>query len=152
MSAKLYNKKMKISTATEADIDEILNLQTQIYRVKDLAPNAKDSLKKQLQNKSCTILVTREENEIVATATIYYIDVAARGRPYALLEGLVVDEKHRSKGIGTQLFKKCIEKAKENNCYKMIFTSGYNREDAHNFYEKLGFKKWGYEFRIDLNS
>ena len=97
MSAKLYNKKMKISTAAEADIDAILNLQNQIYRVKDLAPNSQDSLKKQLKNKSCTVLIAKEEDQVVATATIYYIDVAARGKPYALLEGLVVDEKHRSK-------------------------------------------------------
>ena len=43
-----------------------------------------------------------------------------------------------------------LEIARGKNCYKMIFTSGTDRPDAHKFYEKLGFKKWGLEFRKDL--
>ena len=107
-------------------------------------------LKKQLQKDSCEVLVAKDNNQVVATATIYYIEVALRARPYALLEGLVVDESKRGHGIGTALFEKCIDLAGQKNCYKMIFTSGTDRADAHKFYEKLGFKKWGLEFRMDL--
>ena len=141
---------MEIVIATNVDIDPILKLQTQIYRTGKAADNARNSLKKQMNDTSCDILVVRKDNEVIATATIYYIEVAVRARPYALLEGLVVDKTHRSHGIGTALFEKCIETAKSKNCYKMIFTSGADRQDVHQFYEKLGFKKWGLEFRMDL--
>lgn len=150
MSAKLYNMSMQIRIAEEKDVEAILNLQTQIYRSENIAPNAQEVLKDQLQDDSCDVLVAEDNGEIIATAAIYYIQVASRGKPYALLEGLVVDQEKRGKGAGTELFKKCIEVAHEKGCYKMLFTSGFDREDAHKFYEKLGFKKWGYEFRMDL--
>ncbi len=145
-----YNFNMEITKATPKDTDTILALQAQIYRVENLAPNSREFLKKQLADSSCDILVTRDKERVVATATIYYIEVAARARPYALLEGLVVDKNQRGHGIGTAFFKKCIEIAKSKNCYKMIFTSGKDRPEAHKFYENLGFEKWGLEFRKDL--
>ncbi len=141
---------MEIVKAEEVDIKDILALQVQIYRIDNLASNSEESLKKQLADDCCDILVAKNENKIVGTATIYYIKVAARGLPYALLEGLVVDKKQRHHGIGSKLFKECVEVAKRKNCYKMIFTSGSDRKNAHDFYKKLGFKKWGAEFRKDL--
>ena len=141
---------MQITSAKETDIQSILALQIQIYRVDSIASNAAEFLKDQLNDNSCEVLVAKNDGVIVGTATIYYIKVAARGKPYALLEGLVVDKKQRHHGIGSKLFKECIEVAKRRNCYKMIFTSGADRKDAHDFYEKLGFKKWGAEFRKDL--
>ena len=145
-----YNFSMQITKATPEDINAILALQSQIYRVDQIAENAASRLQDQLKDQSCDVLVARQDDKAVATATIYYIEVALRARPYALLEGLVVDKSHRAHGIGTALFEKCIEIAKSKNCYKMIFTSGKDRPDAHKFYEKLGFKKWGLEFRMDL--
>ena len=141
---------MQITSAKEADIQSILALQIQIYRVDSIASNAAEFLKDQLNDNSCEVLVAKNDGVIVGTATIYYIKVAARGKPYALLEGLVVDKKQRHHGIGSKLFKECVEVARRKNCYKMIFTSGNDRKDAHDFYEKLGFKKWGAEFRKDL--
>lgn len=141
---------LKITDAKTEDIEAILALQTQIYRVDEIASNGRETLKNQLEDKSCAVLVASLDGKIIGTATIYFIDVAARGRPYAFLEGLVIHEDHRGNGHGTEFFKKCLEAAKNKNCYKMLFTSGMDRQDAHKFYEKLGFKKWGYEFRIDL--
>ena len=141
---------IQVDTAKNADIEAILDLQTQIYRVDSLASNSRETLEKQLENPACSVLVARLDDKIIGTATIYFIDVAAHGQPYAFLEGLVIHEDHRGNGHGTAFFKECTKIAKTKNCYKMIFTSGTDREDAHKFYEKLGFKKWGYEFRMDL--
>lgn len=142
---------MQITIATPADIDAILKLQTQIYRTEKIADGAKDALEKQLADETCDILVARDESgKAFATAAIYYIEVPVRSRPYAFLEGLVVDESTRGQGVGTKMFEKILELAKAHNCYKILFTSGADRNDAHKLYEKLGFKKWGLEFRMDL--
>ncbi len=141
---------IQVNTAKIADIEAILQLQTQIYRVDSLASNSRETLETQLENPACDVLIAKLEGKIIGTATIYFIDVAAHGRPYAFLEGLVIHEDHRGNGHGTAFFKKCLEIAKKKNCYKVLFTSGLDRQDAHKFYEKLGFKKWGYEFRMDL--
>lgn len=150
---------MTIREATTADIDGILALQPQIYRVEKTDPGAKKALAEQLKDDTCTVLVAvkdgppsraGEAGKIVATSTIYYIMVAVRNRPYALFEGLVVDQSERGQGTGTAMLKEMIAIAKYKNCYKIIFTSGEDRSEAHAFYEKMGFKKWGLEFRMDL--
>ena len=141
---------MEITKATEADIDEILKLQTQIYRTSEIAPEAKSALEEQLRDETCDILAAKDNGKVVGTVTIYYIQVAVRAKHYALFEGLVVDESERGKGTGTKLFQECIDYARKKNCYKIIFTSGTDRAKAHKFYEKMGFKKWGLEFRMDL--
>jgi len=71
-------------------------------------------------------------------------------KPYGLLEDVFVEEEYRGRGIGKELVKQVIKKAKEIGCYKLIATSRFERENVHRLYENLGFKKWGYEFRLDL--
>jgi len=146
----LYNIAMEIRIAKPEDTNQILALQMQIYRTDKIADNAKGALGKQMADKSCEILVAEDSGKIVGTCAIYYIEVPARGRPYAFLEGLVVDSTTRGKGIGTKMFEEIIKICRAKNCYKLLFTSGTDREDAHKLYEKLGFKKWGLEFRMDL--
>lgn len=141
---------MEIRNANETDIDQILNLQTQIYRTDKISENAHATLTNQLKDQTCDVLVLVENGKIIGTGTIYYIQVAIRAKPYAFLEGLVIDKSLRGKGYGTKLFQKCVEIARQKNCYKMLFTSGTDRTEAHKFYENLGFKKWGLEFRMDL--
>jgi len=53
--------------------------------------------------------------------------------------------------VGTLLVRKAVELARELGCYKIIATSRFGREELHRWYEKLGFKLHGYEFRIDFN-
>lgn len=146
----IYNLSVEVVKAFEPDIDQILSLQAQIYRVTSRAQNAHEYLKQQLTNTSCEVLVAKSNGQAIATATLYFIDVAIRGKSYALLEGLVVDEKHRGQGVGTEFFKKITEIARVKGCYKMIFTSAASRASAHAFYEKMGFKRWGLEFRMDF--
>lgn len=81
---------------------------------------------------------------------IYLIRNDLHKEPYALLEDVYVEEASRGRGVGTFLVKKAIELARELECYKIIATSRFEREEVHKWYEKLGFKLHGYEFRIDL--
>ena len=141
---------MEVTVAKYEDLDQVLTLQTQIYRVENLPPNAKEVLQNQWEKEGSDILVAKEKGTVLGTGTVYYISVAAHGRPYAFLEGFVVDESTRDKGVGSALFKKAIEVARHKNCYKVVFTSGAERTEAHKLYEKLGFKRWGVEFRMDL--
>jgi GNAT superfamily N-acetyltransferase len=90
------------------------------------------------------------EGKIIGRALLFLIYNDLHPKPYGLLEDVFVEEKYRGKGIGKELVQRVIEKAKELGCYKLIATSRFERENVHRLYENLGFKKWGYEFRIDL--
>ena len=91
-----------------------------------------------------------ENGEELGAMYLYLIRNDSHKEPYGLLEDLLVKEEHRKKGIGSTLVKEAIEEAKHLGCYKLIGTSRLSRENVHQFYEKLGLKKYGYEFRMDL--
>lgn len=141
---------MQITLATKDDIADILPLQSQIYRIKTLPSNAAKMLEELITSENCEVLVAKIDNRVAGTGSIFYLPIPAHGKQAAYLEGIVVDEKHRGHGIGTALAKKFIELAKGKGCYKIVFTSSHKRVDVHKFYENLGFKKWGLEFRMDL--
>jgi GNAT superfamily N-acetyltransferase len=96
-------------------------------------------------------LSARENGEELGAMYLYLIRNDSHKEPYGFLEDVLVKEEHRKKGIGTLLVKEAIAEAKRNTCYKIIGTSRMEREQVHQWYEKLGFKKCGYEFRIDLS-
>lgn len=142
---------MEITLATEDDIEGILPLASQIYRVKNLPENARQILEDLINEDHCDVFVARLNGTVVGSGIIFYLKNPGHDKPFAYLEGVVVDNNYRSKGIGTALSKFAIELAKKKGCYKIVFTSGMNRSDVHKFYENLGFKKWGWEFRLDLD-
>jgi GNAT superfamily N-acetyltransferase len=142
---------MQIRLAKEEDIEGILPLLSQIYRVKNLPQNASLTLQEQISSSTSDVFVAQDDNKIIGAGTIFYLKNGGHENPFAYLEGIVVDDEFRGKGIGTALSKFAIDLARKKNCYKIIFTSGPDREKIHKFYENLGFKKWGFGFRMDLD-
>jgi ribosomal protein S18 acetylase RimI-like enzyme len=63
---------------------------------------------------------------------------------------MVVDEALRGKGVGTKLINESLERAKAQGLKRMELDSGFPRERAHKFYEKLGFEKRAYLFSYVL--
>lgn len=104
---------------------------------------------KELKTKGIKICFEKNGKEI-GRCFVYLIRNQLHEQPYALLEDVFVDEESRGKGIGTKIVKKAIKLAKKMKCYKIIATSRFEREEVHRWYEKLGFKRYGYEFRKDL--
>jgi GNAT superfamily N-acetyltransferase len=92
----------------------------------------------------------KENSEEVGRCFIYLIKNELHEKPYALLEDVFVKEDYRGKGFGSFLVKEAIKKAKELGCYKIIATSRFERTYVHKFYKSLGFKNWGYEFRLNM--
>lgn len=86
----------------------------------------------------------------VARAYLYIFHNDLHKEPVGYIEDLFVVEKLRGKGLGKRIVQKLIKVAKEHGCYKVIATSRYSRQRVHKFYECLGFKSHGVEFRIDL--
>ncbi len=97
------------------------------------------------------LFVLEQEGRIVATAVLVVLpNVSHRGRPYALVENVVVDADARRGGHGARLLAHIIEQAKSAGCYKITLTSNKRRSDAHRFYEGLGFTATSEGFRLDL--
>lgn len=103
------------------------------------------------QTKKNAVRISAVENgEELGAVYLYLIKNDSSKKPYALLEDLFVKEGYRKKGIGSTLVKKAIADAKKLGCYKIIGTSRFSRVEVHGFYKRLGMKKYGFEFRLNL--
>ncbi|MGB9675378.1 MAG: GNAT family N-acetyltransferase [Candidatus Nanoarchaeia archaeon] len=103
----------------------------------------------EIKTNGIKIFVEKDGKEI-GRCFLYFIKNDLHEKPYVLLEDVFVEENYRGEKIGTNLVKKALERAKSMGCYKIIATSRFERENVHKFYERLGFKKYGFEFRMDL--
>ena len=92
------------------------------------------------------------ENDIdMGWAYLHVIYNDAGDETYGLLADVKVNEEYRGKGIGTKLVLQIIEEAKKQKCQWLFGTSRYSRPQVHKWYEKLGFKDYGKNFRMDFD-
>ncbi len=60
----------------------------------------------------------------------------------AEIGGLVVDEHYRRSGAGRLLMQRAEQWAREKGCWTVHLRSNIIREDAHAFYERIGYNKF----------
>ena len=61
-------------------------------------------------------------------------------------DNVVIDESHRSMGLGEKLQKELERIAHENECNVMMLDAYLTNEAGHQFYERNGYQKKGYHF------
>ncbi|MEX2595441.1 MAG: GNAT family N-acetyltransferase [Salibacteraceae bacterium] len=80
-------------------------------------------------------LMVAESDKTVIGIALYYFAYSTWKGKYLYLEDFVVDERHRGKGIGKQLFESVINKAKEHKVKRMGWQVLDWNEPAIRFYE-----------------
>lgn len=97
------------------------------------------------------VYVAESNGEMVGTFALMIIDnLAHMGAPSALVEDVVVKENLQGRGIGKQMIMFVMDYCKSIGCYKIALSSSLKRENAHRFYESLGFKKHGYSYLLEF--
>ena len=145
--------KLKIRQATIEDVANILTIYAQALDNGKILPleEAKGIFRKQQQYPDYKVFVAESDDEIVGTFALLVMEnMAHLGTPSAVVEDVGVLLKHQSKGIGKIMMEFALKYAKEKGCYKMSLSSNLRREQAHKFYESLGFKKHGFSFLMEL--
>jgi GNAT superfamily N-acetyltransferase len=77
-------------------------------------------------------------------------NLAHMGAASGLIEDVVVRKDLQGRGIGKQMMAYAAEYCRKRGCYKVVLSSNLKRENAHRFYESLGFDKHGYSFLLEL--
>ncbi|CEI82738.1 aminoalkylphosphonic acid N-acetyltransferase [Oceanobacillus oncorhynchi] len=96
-----------------------------------------DAIEAQIGNQ---VILALEEEEVIGCIQLTIIPGLARlGMKRAQIEGVRVDKKYRGKRVGEALFKEAIAIAKAEKCGLVQLTTDKQRNDAHRFYERLGF-------------
>lgn len=92
-----------------------------------------------LQNPAAVVLVAEEDGQLLGWTTAE-IQATLESDPRAVLNGLIVREGHRSKGIGAQLVRALADWAREQGVDRLRVRTNVARLETHRFYEKNGFK------------
>ncbi len=91
-------------------------------------------------DKNNELIVAEADGEIVGTLQITFTpSISFQGGKRATVESVRVDAKRRGQGIGKELMRWAIERARAENCFVIQLTTNAERADAHRFYENLGF-------------
>ncbi len=90
------------------------------------------------------------EGKTVARAYLFICRDDEHSKPFGLLSGVETDTGFQKRGFGTRIVEQVIQNAKEAGCYKLLATSRDERPEVHAWYIRLGFFKFGKEFRMDF--
>jgi GNAT superfamily N-acetyltransferase len=100
-----------------------------------------------------TVLLAVVGGMAIGTADCVVIpNLTRRGRPYMLLENIVVRAPARRHGIGRRLLDAASAMAVDAGCYKVQLLSRMTRVDAHTFYEACGFQPLAQGYRKYLHA
>lgn len=127
-----------IRSAAVNDAPELADLTTQLgYPVETDA--MRDRLER-LQDRSDDIVLVAVDPDDRPIGWIHVAMLALlEHSDYASINGLVVDERRRSAGIGRALVAAGEEWARQQGATEITVRSRNSRERAHRFYEQLGF-------------
>jgi GNAT superfamily N-acetyltransferase len=88
------------------------------------------------------LIVAEMDGVVIGTLHLIYIpSLSYQGGLRAQVESVRVDRRWRGQMIGSEMMRWVIERAKGRNAHLVQLTTHKSREDAHRFYERLGFEK-----------
>ncbi len=98
------------------------------------------------------LLVAESSGCILGTLSVTVIpNLSHQGRPWAIVENVVVDKSAQRASVGTALMQHATALARERDCFRIILSSSIHRKESHRFYESLGFDAYGCSFKRYLS-
>jgi ribosomal protein S18 acetylase RimI-like enzyme len=146
--------KIRVRPASQADVPALLNLYAELHPA-DLPPSAQTALDvwRAIEAQSGrTILVAQFAGTVVGTVDCAVLPNFTRGgRPFMLIENVVVTARCRRSGVGSVLLEAAVSLARQACCYKIQLLSRVERHAAHAFYNSLGFQAVAQGYRLYLD-
>ncbi|MDP2948429.1 MAG: GNAT family N-acetyltransferase [Chloroflexota bacterium] len=149
--------KVAMRPALEADLPRLLELLGQIdSSMYPQREDASDALRLSVFRQIAAdprqhLLVAEADGRIVGTAQLTVIPHLSRScKPLAVVEGVVVDEAYRGKGVGAALMRAVEQIARQAGCYKLTLSTNLARSGAHRFYSRLGWQRTHYGFSVEV--
>lgn len=98
------------------------------------------------------LVVAQDGEMIVGTMQLTFIvGVSRKGAWRGQIEAVRVADSHRGSGLGQQMFEFAIQESRSRGCSLVQLTTDKTRQDAHRFYDRLGFvaSHIGYKLKLD---
>ncbi len=144
-----------IREATPGDLPQILTLiaQPDMDDGVSLSMDEANGLVERIfNNPDHHLYVAVCNGEIVGTFALILIQhLSHKGARSAIVEDVVVRTEWQRLGVGRKMMAFAAEQGRKLGCYKLVLSSGKQRDRAHKFYESLGFERHGVSFLLDLH-
>ena len=87
------------------------------------------------------LIVAEQNGEVIGTLHLMFLpSISFQGGLRAQIESVRVDRRLQNQGIGSEMMKWAMERARQRGAHVIQLTTHKTRLDAHRFYERLGFK------------
>jgi ribosomal protein S18 acetylase RimI-like enzyme len=141
--------RVKLRTAEAKDIKSMIVLLGELERPlpKDKYENSKFQklingyIQSDSNNGNLGIILATINSRIVGLVSFVLLERLNQSSRELWIPDLVVSGKHRKRGIGKLLAKRCESIAKRKKCYRIRLESRKDRTDSHKFYTKMGFQQ-----------
>ena len=146
-----------IRRATRKDSNGFLKLLVDLADFEHLEPpssEAKKRILKDVFSKKVNLFIASKGGVAIGYALYFYTYSSFLARPTLYLEDIFVAQDSRRRGIGKQLFLKCVREAIKQGCGRMEWSVLTWNRNAIKFYEYLGakrLKEW-YYYRLDSDT
>ncbi|WP_326631211.1 MULTISPECIES: GNAT family N-acetyltransferase [unclassified Streptomyces] len=147
---------MILRTAIRADLPAVLALLADENRVVDPASVVVDEAYEKAfadieSDPRNEMLVLVDGDTVLGCLQATYIPgLGKRGEERALIEAVRIRADRRGDGLGRELMKQAVDRARLRGCALVQLTSNKRRADAHRFYESLGFDRSHEGFKLAL--
>jgi GNAT superfamily N-acetyltransferase len=97
------------------------------------------------------LIVAEINGKVIGTLHLMFLpSLSYQGGLRAQVESVRVAKEYQSKGIGSRMMRWAMERAKQRGAHIVQLTTHKSREDAHRFYERLGFQKSHLGMKLSL--
>ncbi|WP_379065772.1 GNAT family N-acetyltransferase [Mesorhizobium sp. UC22_110] len=97
------------------------------------------------------LAVMTEAGRVVGTLQLTFIPgLSRKGALRGQIEAVRVIRDRQSGGLGQRMIDWAIDQCRTRGCVVVQLTTDRSRQDAHRFYERLGFKQTHLGYKIDL--
>jgi GNAT superfamily N-acetyltransferase len=98
------------------------------------------------------LLVAERDGQLLATLQLSLIPgLSRRGSTRAMIEAVRVADGARGEGLGTRMIEHAIDLSRSEGAILVQLTSDVSRLGAHRFYERLGFERSHFGFKLMLS-
>ncbi len=135
---------MTIREIARSDLEHVLKLYMQLHDnpLPDQLERVQSIWESILSDSNHHIVVADSDGKIVSSCVCVIIPNLTRNqRPYALIENVITDKKHRKRGLATACLNYAKEIAQREHCYKIMLLTGAKDDGTIRFYEQAGYNK-----------
>jgi GNAT superfamily N-acetyltransferase len=142
-----------IREVTVQDTDSVVGLLRQLWPEKRIEVAAMNGVvEKYLEDPRYWIIGYEDEGTLLGVVTVSFRWTLFHGGEAAIIEDLVVDAGHRREGIGAALVRFVEDKiVQESGARGIEVQSDFRREEAHTFWESMGYSRLAFQFRKETS-